>query len=441
MEIYFKILQRLKTRNFNQKKHILKKSICLLIFSLISVYSFAQQATEIDPKFVKLPRYSDLTAINAIPSPQQGMIVYNVGTGSNWVYNGTAWGNTSRGVLAPLSLTWPSVTPFEATIGSVASGTTGHAGSFINSNLANTQSALIVSTSGSGYGLFATTEGSGTAIRAASNTRKAGIFEISSPSNLNDVLTLYNSGSGVALNSINLGLGPSGAFQINNGASLGTALTATTTGLGKSGDFRVNNPANFNNALQSLTNGTGNALVGNTTGTGKAGDFEISNSFNTNFAVSALTNGLGSAGKFSISNPSNSSSAIEVKTLGSGFAGTFSGTNAIQADGLIKNKGFTQLGELSPVIKTVAFGQYIGAGSVQTIAHGLSAKSILSINVFALVETGLPPELRIPPSFKSLLNEYYYEYYFDDDKIYFIIPSTSTKVKNFFARVLITYTE
>jgi hypothetical protein len=82
----------------------IRLQIIILLISTLSV--FAQQASEIDPKFIKLPRYADLTAINtAIPSPTQGMMVYNIGTASNWYYNGTAWTNTAGGAItAPLSL-------------------------------------------------------------------------------------------------------------------------------------------------------------------------------------------------------------------------------------------------------------------------------------------------------------------------------------------------
>lgn len=71
----------------------------LLFISLLSISTFAQQASEIDPKFVKLPRYANLAAITnattGITTPTQGMMVYNIGTASNWYYNGTTWVNTS----------------------------------------------------------------------------------------------------------------------------------------------------------------------------------------------------------------------------------------------------------------------------------------------------------------------------------------------------------
>jgi hypothetical protein len=91
----------------------MKNIYLILFFSLFTVNAFAQQATEIDSKFVKLPRYANLSAITtAITTPLQGMMVYNSGTGSNWVYNGTEWVNliSSNTIVAPLSLTSSTTT-------------------------------------------------------------------------------------------------------------------------------------------------------------------------------------------------------------------------------------------------------------------------------------------------------------------------------------------
>ncbi len=76
----------------------MNKAYIITFFVLTSFISFAQQATEIDSKSVRFPRYANLTAITtAIPSPTQGMEVYNIGTQSNWYFNGTAWTNTNAG--------------------------------------------------------------------------------------------------------------------------------------------------------------------------------------------------------------------------------------------------------------------------------------------------------------------------------------------------------
>ncbi len=66
----------------------------IFIINILSISTFAQQASEIDPKFVKLPRYATEAAVTAaIPIPTQGMLIYRTDTKSNWFYNGTDWIN------------------------------------------------------------------------------------------------------------------------------------------------------------------------------------------------------------------------------------------------------------------------------------------------------------------------------------------------------------
>ena len=80
----------------------MKNFLKILFVCFFGLTSFAQQATEIDPKSVRLPRYTNLTAIqSAITSPQQGMMVYNVGTATNWYYNGSNWTNLATATSAP----------------------------------------------------------------------------------------------------------------------------------------------------------------------------------------------------------------------------------------------------------------------------------------------------------------------------------------------------
>lgn len=83
----------------------MKKAFFTSVLILSMVMAYAQQATELDPKFVKLPRYTNLAAIQAaITTPTQGMQVYNIATASNWYYNGAVWVNTLGAVAAPLTL-------------------------------------------------------------------------------------------------------------------------------------------------------------------------------------------------------------------------------------------------------------------------------------------------------------------------------------------------
>ncbi len=78
----------------------------ILIFSLFAITTFAQQATEIDSKSVKLPRYASQAAVTAaIPTPTKGMLIYRNDTNSNWYYNGTSWvnSNNTNGLSLPYS--------------------------------------------------------------------------------------------------------------------------------------------------------------------------------------------------------------------------------------------------------------------------------------------------------------------------------------------------
>lgn len=102
----------------------MKKIFKILIISLLSTSTYAQQAAELDPKFVKLPRYNDINAITtAITVPKPGMLVYNIQTKSNWYYNGVNWLDmTAGGVVAPLSLSSNSATTISGTTSATGEG-------------------------------------------------------------------------------------------------------------------------------------------------------------------------------------------------------------------------------------------------------------------------------------------------------------------------------
>ncbi|MGL4632160.1 MAG: hypothetical protein ACRCVT_13230 [Leadbetterella sp.] len=74
----------------------------LLFLSGICLCSQAQIATTIDPRSIQLPQYANLTAIgSSIPAPQQGMMVYNQSTATNWYYNGNNWVNLANALSTP----------------------------------------------------------------------------------------------------------------------------------------------------------------------------------------------------------------------------------------------------------------------------------------------------------------------------------------------------
>ena len=57
---------------------------------------------------VNFKTYANLTAINAISSPQEGMVVYNSGTDTLYVYSGTQWNDVAT--IAQTAYTLPAAT-------------------------------------------------------------------------------------------------------------------------------------------------------------------------------------------------------------------------------------------------------------------------------------------------------------------------------------------
>jgi Beta-propeller repeat len=105
-----------------------KLSYASLLWLCTTATAFAQQATEIDAQTVRFPRYANFAAIQAIPSPQQGMTVYNIATQSQWHFNGTIWVN-STAVVPPLNLTSNVTTITGTTTGNGEVGVLGQSSS------------------------------------------------------------------------------------------------------------------------------------------------------------------------------------------------------------------------------------------------------------------------------------------------------------------------
>jgi hypothetical protein len=110
----------------------MKKILLTSLLILGVVMAYAQQAADIDPSAVTIPRYANLAAIQAalpITVAKQGMMVYNVATSSAWTYNGTAWANTAVSgggtVVAPLTLTSNAATLTSSTTAAGEAGVKG----------------------------------------------------------------------------------------------------------------------------------------------------------------------------------------------------------------------------------------------------------------------------------------------------------------------------
>lgn len=106
----------------------MKKIFILIVLMVSSFFGFSQSFSA-DNKSLLVPRYASQTAINAaIPTPVEGMLVYNNALDQFSYYNGTAW--TSLLSTSSPSPTYTTSVPIPvysnaATINSIASPVTG----------------------------------------------------------------------------------------------------------------------------------------------------------------------------------------------------------------------------------------------------------------------------------------------------------------------------
>jgi hypothetical protein len=237
----------------------MKTLIQILVLSILSFSTIAQQASEIDPKFVKLPRYANLTAITtAITAPTQGMLVYNIGTASNWYFNGTAWTNTAGSLALPFSQSvFYSGGPLFY-LNKTDNGST----EILDLQMTNASS--------NGDVIYARTYGLG----------RVGVFSISNISNPNNVFQAFTNGSGSA-----------GNFAIGNVLNSSPAIFASTSGTGKA----------FEAINTSITNATINAVNNNNLGNALnvTGGIKVSG---TNPAAFKITTNTGIGGNTSGNN-------------------------------------------------------------------------------------------------------------------------------------------
>ena len=180
----------------------------------------------------------------------------------------------------------------------------GQAGNFQISNTSNTGTALSVVTNGTGRAaLFSNSSTLNTRPAldvVTSGTGRAGQFSISNSSNDSAAVHAATAGTGSAVAGNATGKGVAARFRILNSLNGSVAaLTASTLGLGRAGWFEIANPANAREVLYATHSGTGKTLYARNSGTGQAGFFEITRAGNTSAALSAATYGTGWAGYFS----------------------------------------------------------------------------------------------------------------------------------------------
>ena len=207
-----------------------------------------------------------------------------------------------------------------AGIGVSGSSTTNSAGSFTNSNAANTAPTLVANTNGAGDAVQAINTGTG----------KAGTFTINNAANANFAVDANSNGNNATINATN-------TSNVSNAATAGT--------------FTVNNATSTADALRAVTNGTGAswAIRATSTGTNGAGLFISNNTGATNNNLQSNTNGLGRAGLFNSTNAASTANGVDINVAGTGYALRAASTNAaaraLQTAGALQ---LTGIGEGAP---------------------------------------------------------------------------------------------
>ena len=205
-------------------------------------------------------------------------------------------------------------------------GVNGNSTTSTGVNGSSTSGAGVAGTSASAAGVSGTST-SGAGVAGISNTSNAGSFQNTNAANTASTVVGNSNGSGASVEGTNTGTGRGGFFQVLNAASTADAIRAETNGTGASwgihaissgtngaGLFRQTNAANTSNNLQS-----------NQAGLGRAGLFNSTNAASTANAVDVNVAGTGFALRAASTNaaPRALQTAGGVQLTGIGEANNF----------------------------------------------------------------------------------------------------------------------
>jgi hypothetical protein len=246
------------------------------------------------------PRMS-LTQRNAITSPANGLLIYNISTNDYNFFNGVVWKSISNSSSAIKGSGASDYSARWVSSDSLTFGTIQDNGNYIGIGTSpNVNNKISISESGSAVGLAINQTGTGSG-------QFVYLSNFSNPS--------------YAFQARNDGLGSAGEFQIVNSSNGSDVLSAITNGAGSA--FRALTVGD-GNAIKASTDGAGNVIDAKTTGTSGAGFFEIVNASNSYAALTALTNGSGpsisasNSGTGKAINVSNNNSDAAIYTTNSG---------------------------------------------------------------------------------------------------------------------------
>ena len=148
---------------------------------------------------VNFKTYANLTAINAISGPQEGMVVYNSGTDTLYVYSGTQWNDVAT--IAQTAYTLPAATT--STLGGViipAVGTSGITNSTGTIGLATASTTQLGGVKVDGSTI--TINGSGVISTSTSSTNLNALTDVTIGTLAGNQQLIYNSATSQWVNSL-----------------------------------------------------------------------------------------------------------------------------------------------------------------------------------------------------------------------------------------------
>jgi trimeric autotransporter adhesin len=287
--IYFHFISSILFISSKITETIMKYKL-ITILLLAHLQALTQQTSELNPQNLAIPRYANLQAIQtANTTPMAGMMVYNIGTGTNWQYNGNIWANTTGAISFPVNQTVNASTPTlnltQMGTGKLLNlshlGNAGNTANFETNNAENTFPTIQVYNQGLGSGLDVSSVSNGWAAKFSKPNTLAG----------NGVVDIRNDGVGPGLQVSHTGsLGNTANFSSSNNAKSDPTVIITTSNnatsmfinsyasnaavqvdkygtSGTAGKFSISNDSNPNGSLELTTNGTGTTLMVNHSGT------------------------------------------------------------------------------------------------------------------------------------------------------------------------------
>jgi hypothetical protein len=170
----------------------------------------------------------------AIVSPANGLMVYDITTGSFWFYNGSAWTNliNNNGGDETFSFPYDTTLALAGTAFRIINSGNGIQGGSINGS-----GVLATSTSGAGLNAFSANS---YGIIATSSTRSA--------------IYAYNSNAYAAIDATN---SSANGVAINGSSSLNDAVLGTSAGTGKAGIYGTSTATNGYGVRGNSASGTG----------------------------------------------------------------------------------------------------------------------------------------------------------------------------------------